>query len=88
MECAFLRLGDNEPCHSRPTKKSNYCAMHNFLIKHSKVKPCLRCGKGTWSKLQICNLCGANKIRVNERYQTVIKPLHTECRRLRKISVS
>ena len=87
MECTFLRLGDNEPCRG-PQKNSNYCAIHNFLIKHSKVKPCLRCGKGTWPKLQICNPCAANKIRVNERYHTVIKPFNAECHRLRNISVS
>ena len=36
MECGFLRVGDNEPCHLQPTKKSKYCALHNFVIK--KVK--------------------------------------------------
>ena len=85
MECAFLRVGDNEPCHLQPTKNSKYCALHTFLIKKSQVKPCLRCGKGTWSKLQICNPCGANKIRVNKRYHTVIKPYNAECHRLEKI---
>ena len=88
MECAFLGLGDNEPCHSRPTKNPNYCAIHNFVKKHSKVKLCLRCGKGTWSKLQICNLCGADKLRVNERYHTMIKPTNAKCHMLRIISVS
>ena len=85
MECGFLRVGDNEPCHLQPTKNSKYCALHNFLIKNSQVKPCLRCGKGTWSKLQICNPCGANKIRVNKRYHTVIKRCNAECHRLGKI---
>ena len=56
-----------------PLKNSYYRAMHIFLIKYSKVKPCLKCGKR--SKLQICNPCGANKVRVNDRYHTVIKPL-------------
>ena len=36
MECAFLRVGDNEPCHLQPTKNSKYCALHNFLIKNVK----------------------------------------------------
>ena len=64
------------------TKKLNYCAIHNFLISRSKVKPCLRCSKGTWSKLQICTPCVSNEIGVNKRYHTVIKPFNTECRRL------
>ena len=85
MECAFLRGGDNEPCHLQPIKNSKYCALHNFLIKKSPVKPCLRCGKGTWSKLPICNPCGANKVRVNKKYHTVIKPYNAECHRLGKI---
>ena len=38
MECGFLRVGDNEPCHLQPTKNSKYCALHNFLIKKSQVK--------------------------------------------------
>ena len=58
--------------------------MPNF-DKNSKVKPCSRCGKGTYSKLQICNPCGANKIRVMQRYHTVIKPFKNECIRLRNI---
>ena len=53
--------------------------------KNSKVKPCLRCGNGTYSKLQICNPCGANKVRVMQRYHTVIKPFKNECIRLRNI---
>ena len=24
MECGFLRVGDNEPCHLQPTKNSKY----------------------------------------------------------------
>ena len=85
MECAFLNVGDNEPCHAKPTKNAKYCAMHNFLIKSSKVKACLRCGKRTSSKLQFCDSCGANKIRVLHRYHTVIKPFKNESRRLRNI---
>ena len=55
MECAFLRVGDNEPCHSKPTKKSIYCKMHNFLIKTSKVKPCLQCpwNIGQWHRVNV-----------------------------------
>ena len=49
MECAFMKVGNNEPCRAKPTKNSKYCAMHNFLIKNSKVKACIRCGKGTSS---------------------------------------
>ena len=55
MECAFLSGGNNEPCHLKPTKKSSYCKMRSVLIKTCPVKCCLRCGKGTCSKLLICN---------------------------------
>ena len=30
MKSAILKVGDNEPCHAKPTKNSKYCAMHNF----------------------------------------------------------
>ena len=68
-----------------PTKKPQYCAMHKFLMKTSQVKPCLRCGNGTCSKLRICNWCGANKIRQKQRYHNVIKPFNTACQRLKNI---
>lgn len=84
MKCAFFRIGDNELCHSRPRKIQTTVRYIFFFIKYSKVKPLLRCGKGACSKLQICNLCGANKIKVNKRYHTMIKPLNTECHRLRQ----
>ena len=83
MECAFLRAGNNELF--EPTKKSVYCSMHNFLIKNSQVKPCLRCGKGTCSKLQICNRCGASNIRQKQGYHSVAKQYNNECRKLRSI---
>lgn len=67
--CAFLKVGDNKPCRLKPTKKSQYCRIHNFLIKTSQVKPCLGCGKGTCSKFQICNKCGAISLRAKIRYQ-------------------
>ena len=80
MECLILRVGSDEPCYKTPTKNSKYCTMHNFLMKNSNEKPCLRCGKRTHSKLQICNACGAYKIR----YHTV----KYECQRLRQIDLS
>ena len=85
MECAFLQVGNNEPCHLKPIKKSIYCTMHNFLIKNSQVKPCLRCGKGTWYKLQICNKCGASNIRQKQKHHNVVKQYNNECRRVRSI---
>ena len=72
----------------RGPQKNQTTARYIFFIKYSKVKPCLKCGKGTWSKLQICNTCGGNKIRVNERYHTKIKPFNSESHRLRNISVT
>ena len=32
-----------------------------------------------------CNPCGANKLRVNDRYHTVIQPYDAECYRLGNI---
>ena len=54
-------------------------------MKKSKVEECIYCEKETYPSLQICNPCGANKIRVNKRYHTVIKPYNAECHRLGKI---
>ena len=85
MDCEFLKVGSNDPCHKQAVKNSKYCAMHKFLMKNGNVKSCLRCGKRTCSKLQICNKCGANKIRVLQRYHNVVKPFYIECRRLRNI---
>ena len=79
-ESALLRVVSFET-----NKNLIYCSMHNFLIKNSQVKPCLRCGKGTCSKLQICNKCGADNIRQKQRYHNVVKQLNNECRRLRNI---
>ena len=31
------------------------------LMKTSKVSPCIHCGKGTYSKYQVCVPCGVHK---------------------------
>ena len=80
MECAFIRVGGSDHCHKKPTKTSNYCSTHKFLMKNTNVKPCLYCSKRTFSRLQICEACGANKIRVTQKSY-----YNTECRRLRNI---
>ena len=38
MECGFLRVGDNEPCHLQPTKNSKYCGLPNFFDKKESSK--------------------------------------------------
>ena len=68
MEYVFLRIGNNEPCHLKPIKKSMYCSMHNLLLKTVQVNTWLRCGKGTCSNLQFCNICGRNNIRQQQRH--------------------
>ena len=30
MECAFLKVGSDDPCHKKPVMYSQYCAMHVF----------------------------------------------------------
>ena len=79
MECAFLKVGNHKPCESKPTKNSKYCKLHNYLMKTSKVLPCIHYGKGTYSKYQVCVQCGVHKIR----YMYVV-----ECNSLRQIDVS
>jgi len=85
MECAFMKVGNHESCHSKPTTNSKYCKLHNYLMKKSKVKPCTNCGNGTYAKYQICVPCGAHKVRLLHRYYEVVKPFESECRRLRNI---
>ena len=87
MECAFLKVGSDDPCHKKPVKDSQYCAMHKFLMKNSNVKACLRCGKRTYSKVQICNRCDGNKLSIRLRYCNVIRPFRSECKRLRNINI-
>ena len=85
MECEFLKVGDHEPCHSKSTRNSPYCKLHNYLMKTSKVKSCIVCGKGTYAKYQVCVGCGAHKIRLKHRYAEVVKPFIVETQRLRNI---
>ena len=87
MECAFLKVGNHELCHSRSTKNSKYCKLHNYLMKKSKVKPCIKCGNGTYAKYQTCVPCGAHKVRLLHRYYEVVKPFVEECRRLGRIDI-
>ena len=85
MECAFLKIGNHEPCHSKTTKNSKYCKLHNYLMKNSKVKPCLKCSKGTCAKYQVCVPCGAERERLRHRYHEVAKPYNEEVKRLMQI---
>ena len=82
MECAFIKVANHKPCQLKPTRNSNYCKVHNYLMKKSKVLPCKKCGKGTYAKYQICAKCGAHKIRLQHRYMYVV-----ECQRLRDINI-
>ena len=50
MECKFQKVGSDDPCHKKPVKNSQYCAMYKPLMKNSNVKPCKCCGKRTYSK--------------------------------------
>ena len=82
MECAFLKVANHKPCQSKPTKRSKYCKLHNYLMKKSKVIPCINCGRGTYAKYRVCVDCGASKIRLRHRYIYVVK-----CQRLRDINI-
>ena len=37
MECAFLKVANHKACQAKPTKRSIYCKLHNYLMKKSKV---------------------------------------------------
>ena len=82
MECAFLKIGDHKPCQLAPTKRSIYCGLHNYLMKTSKVVPCITCGKGTSAKYRVCMSCGGEKVRLRHRYIYLV-----ECQRLRRIEI-
>ena len=73
MECAFLKVANHKPCQSKPTKTSKYCKLHNYLMKKSKVVPCINCGRGTYAKYRVCVDCGASKIRLKHRYIYVVE---------------
>jgi hypothetical protein len=83
--CKFLKMDNNKPCPFKLTKKSDYCKLHNYLLKTNKVRPCLECGLGTSAKYQICMCCGGAKIRETHRYHEIIKPWNEEVIRLGKI---
>ena len=87
MNCQFLKVGSHKHCESKPKKNSKYCTLHTYLMKTSKVKPCLNCGKGTSAKYQICVPCGAHKIRLKHQYYEIEKPLREEFARLSRILI-
>ena len=85
--CQMLPAGNNPLCKRKATKRSNYCAFHNFILKHDKykIKKCLGCGLGTWAKYGYCMKCGSESIRLKVRYQNVIKPFKEGVKDLLKI---
>jgi hypothetical protein len=88
-KCSFLKINASEPhCKNKPTKNSDYCALHNYVMKNRKVRiPCLGCGKGTVAKYHMCMSCGANKIRLRHRYLDIDQLYKLECYRLRQIKI-
>ena len=57
-KCAWLKVGELEIC-------GKGCKVHLFRIrKGSKIPvPCRSCGKGVYSKIEVCRACGREKIR-------------------------
>ena len=88
MECKFLKIGDHSTCKNKTTKNSDYCAPHNYLIKKSKARPCLKCNKGTSTKHQICIKCGGASVRVLRRYYEIDREYRLESYRLRQIPIN
>ena len=84
--CKFLKVGLHSPCKNKTTKNSCYCNLHNYRLKTSKVLPCIKCKRGTCSKYQICNLCGAGSIRKMQDYWK-FKSYNAECLKFRKIEI-
>ena len=82
MLCEFLMVGDKH-CKLKATKNSNYCKIHNYNAKKSKVYKCKLCNKGTFAKYQVCSKCDAHKIRLKKRYEYI-----AECRKFRHIDIS
>ena len=37
MECAFLKIGSDDPCHKKPVKNSQYCVIHKGLMYFEKL---------------------------------------------------
>ena len=80
--CEFKNVGSGKPCAKKPVKKSKYCSMHKYLMKHTKAFPCKYCRVRTYSKFGARKRCADAHFL---RYYNVVKPFNTECRRLRNI---
>ena len=80
---ALLKVGYHTPCQSTPTKRSKYCALHNRLVKNSKVVPCINCGRGTYAKYRVCTDYGAENVWMKHWLIYLI-----ECRGLRRIDIN
>ncbi len=80
--CCFLKIGIYGRCTEHATKHSNYCKLHNYRLKNNQciVRPCLKCGNGTYARHHICCACGGALYRQNSIYAYKV-----ETSRLRKI---
>ena len=61
--CLWLKNGKHELCGK--SCRYNYCKVHRFKIRNgiSPSSPCLNCGIGVRSQIQLCGGCGREKER-------------------------
>ena len=61
--CPWLMTGRNEICGK--SCRGEYCNVHSFLIRRGSIPPlpCLGCGVGVRSFIQLCIGCGREKER-------------------------
>ena len=61
--CNWTRVGEIELCGKSCC--GTYCKIHLFKIrKGSKIPaPCISCGRGVQSDIQLCRACGRDKVR-------------------------
>ena len=61
--CPWLKNGKREICGK--SCREEYCKDHRYRIRNgSRIpRPCLKCGIGVRSQIQICRGCGRERIR-------------------------
>ena len=75
-KCAWLKTGSHETCGK--SFREEYCKVHRFKVRNgSKIPlPCLVCGVGVRSEMQICRRCGRETERKRIKRENII--LHYE----------
>ena len=77
--CPWLKNGKHEICGK--SCREEYCKVHRFRIRNgSKIpRPCLSCGVGVISQIQLCRGCGRETERKRLVKQELQEKLSEKC---------